>query len=375
MMKQLQTPDGKCLVPASIGGCNCPMKASVMRFYLDIDPIYMGPILASYWRQSKAKMALGRDGDQTSQSLTFDKFWDAALNQSFTGSHYEDFITRAPGEPTWKFDAPGRKAREAKIDDYDAYLNRAVAAPNCLSGGWCVDPKTGKKNGVRKECQGRQAQSWSSSDKQWNVTPLNMGLDFLVSNGNEFVMRQRMPGSAGSPVKYCASQVKWNFCVCEGCNCKDLFNVKLQHEMVSMGKANTAGSARCASWFKNIDATIRAYTSSVRAAIISLKNACCVPWITKNNKKGQCVFGFVTGQDATNQNGHRSDKMAPLFTPYTRSSSGPNSRVTEQQFKKLMRTTQGLPSNAPNVKYDPIRDCAGIICKNENFPDKIFDQS
>jgi len=40
-----------------------------------------------------------------------------------------------------------------------------------------------------------------------------------------------------------------------------------------------------------------------------------------------------------------------------------------------MRTTQGLPSNAPNVKYDPIRDCAGIICKNENFPDKIFDQS
>lgn len=148
-----------------------------------------------------------------------------------------------------------------------------------------------------------------------------------------------------------------------------------------MGKANTAGSARCASWFKNIDATIRAYTSSVRAAIISLKNACCVPWITKNNKKGQCVLGFVTGQDATNQNGHGSSTVPgvpPLFTTYTGSHSKfdiQNSRVNERDIKKLMRTTQGLPSNAPNVKYDPIRDCAGIICKNENFPDKIFDQS
>jgi hypothetical protein len=354
VMKKLRTADGKCLVPAKYGGCKCPMKYYEINFLVDVEREHMGPLISMYWRGAKASLGLSDGLKQTNQHLMFDKFWTLALNQSFSGPEYNQFMTSAPGVAAWKM--LDKEATKTRLQEYEAYLNRAQVAPACVGGGWCVDPKTGLKSGVRKECEGQQAQSWGSPKELWNTTPLNMGLDFLVSNGNEFVMRQRM---AGLPVKYCASQVKWNFCVCEGCKCKDLFNVKLQHTMRNMTKDDAGG--RCADWFKNIDAAIRAYTSSVRAAILSLKNACCSPWTPKNNKKGQCVQGFVTGQGA---------KASP-FQPYGFANGIPHqARIWDDLEKSVQEPKYRLLNTHGRRQgyiYAPIRDCAGVICKNENF--------
>ena len=166
-----------------------------------------------------------------------------------------------------------------------------------------------------------------------------IGLDFLVASPNEFVMRQRMPGVN---LRYCASRVIWRFCICEGCNCPkmNMADIKISHTMTKLA-SHDAGAA-CNTWFTKIDEAIRGYTSSVRAAILSLKTACCVPWTPKNDKKGQCVYGHVTGQAAGT-----GDRVRPPGAPY------------------VQQLYLGGRARPP---YDPIRDCSNVICKNENFP-------
>ena len=174
-------------------------------------------------------------------------------------------------------------------------------------------------------------------------------------------MRQRLPGSNA---QYCASRVKWGFCVCQGCNCPKLSmaTVSLTHHMINVTAADDNLVQRCSSWFQYADQAIRLYTSSVRAAIISIKTACCVPWVPKNNKAGKCVDGKIEGQKDGGEH------------------AGPRTYAWPAWGAGEIGRTMG-PGTPPNiydnpgsgkVLYDPIRDCANVICKNENFPDKLW---
>jgi len=146
----------------------------------------------------------------------------------------------------------------------------------------------------------------------------------------------------------------------EGCNCPNLnmADVKVKHDMIIV-KANDDGMGqRCSKWFGQADQAIRLYTASVRASIISMKSSCCAPWTVKNPKSGKCIQGNLRSTGRW--------KPKPFATPGMQ-----NDKIHE---KKTMGNgapkdiySQGMPRW---TIYDPIWDCAGVICKNEAFPNK-----
>ena len=151
-------------------------------------------------------------------------------------------------------------------------------------------------------------------------------------------------------------------------------DIKMKHRMISVVKrepkkqtdADRALATRCAKWFAYADETIRLYTSSVRAVVLSMKTACCLPWTPKNDKKGTCNNGFIGGFG-----GGTDSTLTP--TPYA--------------SNKVFNGHRGYPMTGPFIlgpgrvnsgtggpTYDPIRDCSNIICKNENFPAKLWEK-
>ena len=156
------------------------------------DPLIRGPLVSQFWVQENKAF---KTGEPLGQHHIFSRFWTHAVNTSFPVK----YITHPTRDNANKF---------------EAYLSQPIGLPACNSGGWCIDPDSGLKIGIRKECNGKGSNSKNQNfGYGWKDTPLNMGLDILVENDSTFIMRQRMPGSK---FEHCASRVEWQFCVCEG---------------------------------------------------------------------------------------------------------------------------------------------------------------
>lgn len=344
LRKPLIRADGSCPVPKERGGCNCDPKttADEVGFDMDVDPRMAAPQIATNYHKVNKMGGL----HQPAQILQFDKFWVSAMNSSFTS----EFLTY-----------PRDKGAS---DKFKAYLSRTYVSPVCDQGSWCVDPATMTKIGIRQEgmCAGRNPTYNHNLQGVMDKTPLNMGLDFLIHSPTEFIMRQRMPGSNN----FCASRVEWSFCVCKGCQCEkmNMADVKVDHSMIPIKDKDEGMAARCSSWFTYADKAIREYTANVRAAVLSLKTACCIPWTPKNNKQGKCVNGAIAGQLSAGFSGWGWPAYA---TP-----GGVQNRHRMYKTSLGPGAPSTIAAEGGGIQYDPIRDCAGIICQNENFPDKMF---
>jgi len=343
-----------------------------------------GPLL-SHWFGMNNHMTFKHTATSNTgrnQILDFGKLWTTSVNTSFPSG----YMTTFDG---------GRNQNR-----YEGYMNKAVSLPFCLGGSWCVDPVTKIKVGVRRECSGltggemqRPFMFGGDVGWLWADTPLNMGLDFLVEDDSTFVMRQLMPGSSATSMEYCASKVQWNFCVCEGCNCPaySMADIQIDHKMINSTKEeqegkkrNPAKIARCALWFQHADQAIRLYTSSVRGAIISLKMACCTPWKHKNSKQGKCNNGYVAGLAHGLPPWIKTHTTPPEGSVYaTPGQAGKWARWGKDFNKKTIGTdapediygySRGLDQKPGGIGYDPIRDCAGVICKNENLDPCVFEK-
>lgn len=79
----------------------------------------------------------------------------------------------------------------------------------------------------------------------------------------------------------CASKVRWNVCVCPGCNCASgMAKVSLEHKQLSStsdrmehGLPQLVGN--CSTWYAKMDTALRVYVSFVRGALLSKKTVCC----------------------------------------------------------------------------------------------------
>ena len=143
-------------------------------------------------------------------------------------------------------------------------------------------------------------------------------------------------------------------------------DVKIKHDMISVKTNDDGMGQRCAKWFGQADQAIRLYSASVRASLLSMKSSCCAPWTAQdpnfkpkngNNKNGKCLQGELRPRG----------RWYPR--PYATTGAVNDLRHNQKSMGK------GAPKDIYNfgprwTMYDPIWDCAGLICKNEVFPNK-----
>jgi len=191
-------------------------------------------------------------------------------------------------------------------------------------------------------------------------------MEYLQKKAANFPAKDQFQYLQFSEDKYCMSRVKWKMCVCDGCKCNTLANVKVKHVMEDMedepaSKKLYAGDGRCGEWFTIADQAIRTYTASVRGKIAAEKTACCSEWKAKPGGQG---FNKANDDKCHNEPKHGNKRWPgpPKVMEKLRDS---RSWKVPETGKLFVTGVDHCPS-----MYQPIsvRTCAKDLCGNDQFP-------
>jgi len=105
--------------------------------------------------------------------------------------------------------------------------------------------------------------------QMYKSIPLIGGLQFQVEGKTKLKLVQSNVAKMSHQLYMgCSSILEWDVNVCKACQCSQLVNSSITHQLI-------ADAERCAPWFVRLDKLFHTYVGLIRGAVLAKKESCC----------------------------------------------------------------------------------------------------